>query len=279
MTVAEWRKQARLRLENSGDMDADWDADWMLCEVLSCGRAQLRWKNETILSEAALERLQTWMTAREAGEPLQYVLGNTGFMNLTIRCDRRALIPRQDTETLVELALERMSGRKKLYVLDLCTGTGAIGLAVRAARPDACVTLADISGEALTLAKENACALGLNVAFRQGDLMEAVQGETFDFVLCNPPYLTEEDMKHLMREVRREPELALFGGKDGLGFYRRIASGLKDVLAQDGEALLEVGQGQHEDVVKLLRAQGYCAEVYRDLCGIERVVRAWRGNI
>lgn len=274
MTVEMWRSQARAALAECGDLDADWDADWMLCEALSCGRSQLRWKSGETLDEATLGRLDAWRDRRAAGEPLQYVLGSAAFMNITLRCDRRALIPRQDTETLVELALQRMKGHVHPRVLDLCTGTGAIGLAVKHERPDAQVTLTDISSGALALARENAGALGLEVSFRQGDLLAAVEGETFDFVLSNPPYLTGEDMHHLMREVRSEPSLALFGGEDGLDFYRRIAEGLAAALKEGGEALLEIGQGQQEDVMALLRAQGFRVEAHRDLCGIERVIHA-----
>ncbi len=276
MSVETWRKGAQERLERSGDLDAQWDADWMLCEALGCGRAELRWKKDEKIPEHLLVKLNGWVSEREAGRPLQYVLGNTCFMGLDFLCDERALIPRQDTETLCELALHRMQYVKNPKVLDLCTGTGAIGLSMKHYRPDAEVTLTDLSGDALALAKENAAALGLNVRFRQGDLWEAVDGEKFDFVLSNPPYLTEKDMEELMEEVRHEPELALRAGEDGLIFYRRIAGRLKEFLAVGGEVLLEIGKGQEEDVMRLLREQGFHAEAHKDLCGIDRVVRAWR---
>ena len=275
-SVGSWRRDARTRLEASGDADAAWDADWMLAEALSCGRAQLTMRKDEPLSDGARRQLDAWLAAREGGEPLQYVTGGTCFMGLDFRCDRRALIPRQDTETLVEVALRRMAGRKNLRVLDMCCGTGAIGLSVCHFRPDALVTLTDISPDALDLARENARLLGLEPAFRQGDLMEAVAGERFDFLLCNPPYLTDDDMDCLMREVRYEPELALRGGADGLSFYRRIAEGLDGSLLPGGEALLEIGRGQDGPVEALLRGRGFDVEYFEDLCGIRRVVRAWR---
>lgn len=276
MTVEKWRCCARERLAAAGNPDAEWDADWMLCEALSCGRAQLRWIGQDKLTQEALERLNGWLEARESGQPLQYVLGNTCFMGLDFKCDERALIPRQDTETLAELALHRMQGRKNPKVLDLCTGTGAIGLSLKHYRPDAQVTLTDISPDALALARENAEALGLDVNFRQGDLFEAVKGEKFDFVFSNPPYLTEQDMDELQAEVRHEPELALRAGQDGLIFYRRISEGLDSVLNEGGEALLEIGKGQEDDVIALLNEQGFEAQAHADLCGINRVVHAWR---
>lgn len=276
MTVEAWRKAAWERLERSGDADAQWDADWMLCEALVCGRAELRWKKDEEIAPDALERLNGWLSERAEGRPLQYVLGNTCFMGLDFLCDERALIPRQDTETLCELALHRMQYVKNPKVLDLCTGTGAIGLSLKHYRPDADMTLTDLSGDALALAKENAAALGLKARFLQGDLWSAVEGGKFDFVLSNPPYLTERDMEELMEEVRHEPELALRAGEDGLIFYRRIAERLGEFLTEGGEALLEIGKGQEEDVMRFLREQGFQAEAHKDLCGINRVIRALR---
>ena len=276
-TVEAWRRAAQEQLEASGDMDAHWDADWMLCEALSCGRAELRWKKDEIIAAELLEKLNGWLSERESGRPLQYVLGKTCFMGLDFMCDERALIPRQDTETLCELALHRMQHVKNPSVLDLCTGTGAIGLSIKHYRPDAEATLTDLSEDALSLAKENAEALNLSAGFRQGDLWEAVEGEQFDFILSNPPYLTEKDMDELIKEVRREPEMALRAGADGLIFYRRIVRRLNEFLKEGGEALLEIGKGQEKDVVRLLHEAGFGAEAHKDLCGIERVIRAWRG--
>ncbi len=277
-TVGTWRREAQAYLVRHDDPDAEWDADWMLCEALGCGRSDLRWRRDDALSGETAERLNGWLRERGGGRPLQYVLGNTCFMGLTFKCDERALIPRQDTETLAELALHRIQYRKNPKILDLCTGTGAIGISMKHYRPDAEVVLTDISEGALCLARENAELNHAPVRLAQGDLFGAVEGEWFDFVLSNPPYLTEKDMQELMREVRHEPELALRAGEDGLIFYRRIAECLDGVLNPEGEALLEIGMGQEEDVMALLRGNGFQAEAYRDLCGVNRVVRAWRGQ-
>lgn len=275
-TVGEWRSRARSVLASSGDLDAEWDADWMICEALKCERSALRWLEAEKFAPEAIEQLEKWLSEREEGKPLQYIVGSTCFMGLDFRCDVRALIPRQDTETLVELALERIRTVRRPKVLDLCAGTGAIGLSVLHFCPEAEVTLADISEDALSLTRENARALGLSATLRQGDLWEAVKNETFDFVLSNPPYLTDQDMDDLMREVRYEPQLALRGGADGLSFYRRIADGLEKALREGGEAFLEVGCGQSSDVAILLKAQGFMVETHKDLCGVERVIHAWR---
>lgn len=276
MTVGAWRRTAQERLEANGNPDAQWDADWMLCEALGCGRAELKWKKEELIGQETLEKLNRWIGEREAGRPLQYVLGNTCFMGLDFLCDERALIPRQDTETLCELALHRMQHVKNPKALDLCTGTGAIGLSMKHYRPDADLTLTDLSAGALELAKKNAEALKLQVRFRQGDLWEAVEGEKFDFIFSNPPYLTERDMDELMAELRHEPEMALRAGEDGLIFYRRIAERLGDFLNEGGEALMEIGKGQEKDVMGFLNEAGFRTEAHKDLCGIERVILARR---
>ncbi len=279
MTWGEWLSAACKRLEESGDLDAAWDADWLLSGETGASRAQLRFHRGDALTPDAQARLDERLERRVSGEPLQYILGDTGFMGLTFLCDRRALIPRQDTETLVEAALERMKGVAHPRVLDLCCGTGAIGLSVAHYRRDAHVMLTDVSADALALAEDNRRALYIeNAALKQGDLFEAVRGETFDMILTNPPYLTENDMAALQREVRREPALALYGGVDGLVFYRRIASEAAAHLNVGGVILLEVGQGQAQDVCALFKPPMGSLCVHRDLNGIERVVEAVKGT-
>lgn len=269
MTVEAWRAQAIARLERAGDLDAQADADWMLCEALSIGRARLRMMADHPVEE---EKMEKWLARREAGEPLQYVLGNTSFMGLTLKCDKRALIPRFDTETVCEAALVCIEGKRAPRVLDMCTGSGALGLAIAHFRPDAQVTLSDISEDALALARENADLLGVRADFRQGDLFETVAGEQFDLIVCNPPYIREEDAETLMREVAQfEPALALFGGPDGYDFYRRIAREMPRHLAAGGMAVLEVGMGQAEEVAALLAGSGD-SHLHKDLGGIARAV-------
>ncbi|MBR3503480.1 MAG: peptide chain release factor N(5)-glutamine methyltransferase [Clostridia bacterium] len=271
MTAGEWLARAAARLAAAGDLDAAVDAEWLLCEATGWSRSSLRLRRSDALDEAARTKIDAWLARRAAGEPLQYVLGSADFMGLRFRCDPRALIPRPDTETLCERALKALEGRRKPRALDLCCGTGAIGLSVARYRPDARVLLTDVSGEALSLARENALALGVqNASFAQGDLFAAAGDERFDLIACNPPYLDAADMASLQSEVRREPALALFGGPDGLDFYRRIAREAKDHLTAGGALLLEVGRGQ-ADAVRAMLGWAACA-VYEDLNGIERVV-------
>ena len=274
MIAREWLNAAQARLEASGDLDAACDAEWLLCEATSWSRSSLRMRGNDALNDEVLAVIDVWLERRASGEPLQYVLGTADFMGLRFHCDARALIPRPDTETLCELALERLKGKTRPHVLDLCCGTGAIGLTIAHFRPDAQVLLTDISPDALSLAQENARLIGAtNAASAQGDLFVAVQGETFDLIACNPPYLDQRDMDELQPEVRREPALALFGGADGLDFYRRIAQDAPRYISPSGVLLLEVGMGQARDVCDLLSPWAKTA-IHKDLSGIDRVVEA-----
>lgn len=188
-------------------------------------RLEARW----LLGDAPTKpRWPSGCARREAGEPLQYVEGFAFFMGRRFRVDERVLIPRPDTEILAERALQYLEALPAPRVLDLCTGSGALAVTIAAQRPDARVVACDISEEALCVARENAA--GLNVAFARGDLFAAVEG-AFDVIVCNPPYLTAEDMLSLQREVRYEPALALRGGADGLDFYRRIAANCRFACA------------------------------------------------
>jgi len=269
MTVFEWIEQARLRMEQAGNPDAGWDADFLMCETLGCERGRLRFMRGNLLLQEQEKQANEWLSRRLAGEPLQYVLGYTWFWGLRFACDRRALIPRQDTETLVEAALAGL--KKDAQVLDLCCGTGCVGLSIAHSRPDAQVTLSDLSEEALSLAQENARVLGIQARLCRGDLFEAVKGVRFDLIVSNPPYLTGQDMQQLQQEVRMEPEMALFGGEDGLSFYRRMAEQAGEYLLPDGRLMVECGQGQAQDIAALFSPLGE-VKIHRDLCGVERVV-------
>ena len=274
MTVGQWLGAAETRLRASDDMDAGVDAQWLVCEATGFARSALRLHADAALTAEQLDRLNAWLEKRASGEPLQYALGTAVFMGLTLKCDARALIPRPETELLADEAITRLKGVSRPDVLDLCCGTGAIGLSVAHSRPDARVTLSDISADALSLARENAALLGLkNVTIVQGDLFDASGGARYDAILCNPPYLTAADMAALQPEVRREPALALYGGEDGLGFYRRIAREATGYLKKGGFMILEVGQGQAEAVTDMLG--GFDGvETLPDLNGIGRIVCA-----
>ena len=194
-------------------------------------------------------------------------------MGISLYVDPRVLIPRQDTETLCEAALPLISA--DACVLDLCTGSGALAIAIKKLRPQALVAATDISEDALAVARINAQNHDLSIEFLQGDLLDAAPGRSFDVIVCNPPYVNEEDMGALQREVQREPALALCGGIDGLMFYRRIMMALPAALKPGGSILFEVGYDQAAEVAALLQGN---AEIIKDIEGIDRVV-IWKRTV
>ena len=277
MTIRDWQASAAKRLETSGDADGAYDARLFLSAVTKIPLTNLRLEGGRELTAEQLSALESMLVRREAGEPEQYIEGEAWFMGLPFTVDPRALIPRQDTETLCEEALAAIRKTPAPRVLDLCTGSGALAVAIKVNRPDASVTASDISPDALALAESNARRHGAEVAFILSDGLTDIEG-SFGLVVCNPPYLTQEDMDALMREVRREPSLALYGGEDGLMFYRRFARELKEHLTADAVILFEVGAGQAEDVKRIFTENYPEAEVtsVKDLNGIDRVVRIRR---
>lgn len=214
--------------------------------------------------------------------PLAQILGRQSFYGLDFFVNEDVLIPRADTECLVDLVLEdyadlaKQAGSSSLNILDLCTGSGCIGISVAKHLPYQELLLVDLSEKALAVAKKNAAKhLGENVTFLQSDLLTEVQGEKFSLLLSNPPYIVSRVIPGLDREVSEyEPKLALDGGKDGLVFYRRIAKEAKAVLLPGARLYLEIGYDQGESVKDIFQKEGYEAvEVFPDLAGNPRVLR------
>ena len=189
---------------------------------------------------------------REAREPMQYILGSAGFMGLDFHVEPGVLCPRPDTEILCEEAIRRI--RPGDRVLDIGTGSGALSVSMAHHAKGCSVTAVDVSDTALRVAAGNAKANGADVRFVKSDCFTALCGEVFDVIVSNPPYISREEMETLMPEVTREPELALFGGEDGLDFYRRICREAPAYLKMGGCLLFEIGWQQKDDVSALLRA-------------------------
>lgn len=267
-------RAAEQRLRLSGDEDAEADVTWLMCACMHCKPSGLKHAPEMSGDERA--RFENMLARRESGEPLQYILGDQPFLDWSFKVDARALIPRPETEELCLKVLELMRGMHAPYVLDVGTGTGAIAVSVALKRSDSRVTAVDISPDALSLARENARELHADVEFIQSDLLDGVRGRRFDVIVSNPPYLTKDDMDALQKEVRREPALALYGGEDGLDFYRRLAKGAPDILNEQGYIAFEVGAGQAGDVSELLQYAFEHIEICRDINGVERMVCARR---
>lgn len=217
--------------------------------------------------DACLSVAADMVLKRLDGEPLQYIFGEWDFMGLPFKLGHGVLIPRQDTETLCEHALILAGARGYRNALDLCCGSGCIGIAL-ARRAGLKVTLADVAPDPLRYAMENAHLNGVNVTILQSDMFKKVRG-SYDMILCNPPYIPSGSLASLQREVKMEPLLALDGGEDGLDFYRRIAAEYRDYLNPNGALLLEVGEGQSRAVLALFEAGGY---ILKDANGVERVV-------
>lgn len=275
MTVSEWLSSALAALEASGCPDPNVDSRWIAEDMLKMTPAELRFAAQNELDDDALALLNACLERRISGEPVQYILGFADFMGLKFHVDKRVLIPRQDTETLAEAAVIDLQRRENPKVLDLCTGSGAIGLSIKSLIPDAEMTLTDISAAALEVAEKNAKALSLSVSFRHGDLFKAVGREKFDLIVSNPPYLRTDEMQSLQREVRFEPAIALEAGERGMDFYERIALDASEHLYSGGTIYLETGCEQARDVLELLNRNidAEASGVICDLCGKERI--AW----
>lgn len=273
MTLGKWINGAEEALIASSCPDSALDAKLIAAGVLNLPFGNLRFFADRELSEAEEKEMNKRLRRRAEKEPLQYIENAAYFMGLCFYVDERVLIPRQDTETLCEAALEKIRHIKNAKVLDMCTGSGALAVSIAHFRKDAEVTAADISRDAIDVAEKNARILNARVRFVESDLFSSLENEEFDLIVCNPPYLTGEDMNELQEEVRREPELALFGGEDGLDFYRRLAEGIQRHLAPGGYALFEVGMGQAKDVIEIMKSTDpEETSVIKDLSGVERVV-------
>ena len=250
------------------------DAEWLLAHVLGVRRSELPLRRDEPLTAAQAKELDALAARRAAGEPLQYVLGEWGFRRLTLTVDRRALIPRPETELVVERCLALLAGVDEPVVLDVGTGSGAIALAVADEHPDARVTGIDVSAEALALARENAARTGVAVELAEHDLFAGLPDGPWHLVVSNPPYVDPDDRELLAPEVRDwEPAVALFGRSA----TEAVARAAMDVLGVGGALVLEVGDGQVDAVSDLVAGLGYVEIcVTRDLGQRDRVVEGRR---
>ncbi len=257
-------------------------AELLLADVLSVKRLDLYLRFDQLLSPAQVDAYREHVRQRLRGRPLQYITGRADFRNLNLAVDPAVLIPRPETEILVEVALEYLRGHEAPQVLDVGCGSGAIALALAQECPAAWVKATDLSAVALDRARANARELELQgrVQFCCGDLLEFFRPSgQFHLIASNPPYVRRGDLEGLEPQVRdHEPRLALDGGEDGLDFYRRLAVLAAPFLAPQGLLVLEVGAGQADEVAGLLQQSGAYApaQIRPDLAGIPRVVSATR---
>jgi release factor glutamine methyltransferase len=264
--------QATAALAAAGCETPRLDAEVLLAEAVEVDRLTLLARNSTVLSAAQHGRFEALVARRARREPVAYILGRRAFRDLELAVDPRVLVPRPETELLVEAALELPRGAR---VLDVGTGSGAVALALKHERPDLEVAGSDVSADALAVARANGERLGLDVAWRGADLVSGAGGP-WDAVVANPPYVAEAELRRLAPEiVHHEPRAALVAGEDGLEVISRLVTELSE--AGVPWVALEVGLGQAAAVAERLAGAGYArTEARDDLAGIPRVVVARR---
>ena len=271
LTLKEALAKAVDKLQQMDVPDADIDAWYLLSYVTGLDRAAFFLHGEEPMAEPDMIRYRNLVTKRGERIPLQHLTGEQEFMGLDFHVNEHVLIPRQDTECLVERVLPYVDGKR---VLDVCTGSGCIAIAIAKLGKPFIVHGVDISEEALAVARQNATELNVSVELFAGDLMTEIDGQ-YDVIVSNPPYIPPSVIEGLMPEVRlHEPMLALDGGQDGLEFYRRIAEQAVTRLAPNGRLFLEIGCEQAVTVAGILQKQGYReVQVFQDLAGKDRIVQ------
>jgi release factor glutamine methyltransferase len=254
------------------------DAELLLMRLLGCDRAFLLTHPDTVLTAEQAVMYESWLRRRAAREPIQYILGEQEFFGLTLAVTPDVLIPRPETEHLVEALLERFPRNSPLRIADVGTGSGAIAIALAASLPQAQITALDISPEALAVARGNAEThhVAGRIRFLQSDLLSALSGESFDAIVSNPPYVSEADHESLEKQVRDyEPHHALFAGPSGLDIYKQLIPQAREHLKPGGWLLMEIGQGQRDALAQLLSGWKNLSFV-DDLQRIPRVACAQR---
>lgn len=258
------------------------DAEVLLCAVLDKSRIQLYTNFDEPLEEQELKQYRGYVARRAAREPVAYILGHKGFLQYDFKVTKDTLIPRPETELLVEQLVSLNRDRGPVRILDLGCGSGAIIDSLLAELPEARGMGVDISPGAAAVTRENAQSLGVGDRLETvvSDLYEKVpREEKFQVLVSNPPYIPEGNLAGLQAEVHREPRRALDGGRDGLDFYRRILRDLWSYLDPEGMAAFEIGQGQGEDVARLCREAGLdCVKVRKDYGDMDRMVFAAKGG-
>lgn len=276
--ILNWTKQY---FENKGVENPRLDAEVLLCAVLKCQRVKLYLDFDYPLSKEELALMRKYVERRANFEPLAYIVGERAFMRNSLKVTAATLVPRPETELLVESLVKAapyLQPESAVKILDIGTGSGAIIVSLLDYLPKAVGVGVDISNEALAVAKENAEKIGVKerAAFRQSDVFSRVPVEKkFDIIVSNPPYIPAADIAGLAKDVQQEPRGALDGGADGLDFYRRICAKAAEHLAADGLLAFEIGINQSEAVCALCLEHGFKKAVVRkDYAGIDRMVFA-----
>jgi len=300
LTIKEVLSWAEGYLNGYGVADPKAETEYLLSHLLNCKRSGLYLKHDKSLAIDEFQRFMDWLNRRIAMEPSQYIIGEQEFWGLAFKVTRDVLIPRPETEILVEEAIKTVSSKSEVVsgnnniqltthdsrftILDLCTGSGCIAVSLAKEIPDCHIYAVDVSEKALYVARENAERHGGvadRINFLQGDLFGPLKClklvKRVDLIVSNPPYIAKTMMKDLQPEIRDyEPEIAVYAGEDGLDFYRRIISEAPKYLAKDGCILLEMGYGQAEEIKKLIEQHKAFEhiDIKKDFAGIDRVIKA-----
>lgn len=278
MTILDVIQKTTAYLERAGVLNPRLDVELLLAYVLHLKRMDLYLQFGRQLTKQELDALRPLVKRRTSREPLQHILGTVDFCGLELSVTPQALIPRPETEILVQTAISKIDKESEVVILDIGTGCGAIGLALCNACPCLRCVATDFSEEVLALALENAVKTGFQsrVEFRRGDLFEPLkEGETFDLIISNPPYIPSSEMAVLQPEVQYDPPLALEGGLNGLGVIRRLIAGAPHFLKPRGWFLFEIGHHQADLVRQFLEENGWNEISFtHDLQGILRVAQA-----
>lgn len=278
-TIIDLINEGQRILEDKNIENARFEAEVILMNILKYNKSKLILNYKECIEDAQVNRFIEYINIRLTRKPLQYIIGNQEFMGLQFEVNEDVLIPRQDTEVLVESVLQFLDNSNATNVMDICTGSGCIPISLCYYNKDIKCVGIDISSKALTVARKNAIYNKVEdrIDFINNDLIDNYESQIkYDVIISNPPYIRTSDMDTLMTEVKDyEPSLALDGGEDGLIFYRRISEDASKYLAEGGKIFFEVGYDQAYEVSSILKQYGYKdIEIVKDLCGINRVVIA-----
>ena len=273
-TYKQLLQTGRELLKQQGIADADVDAWYLHAHVFQINRTDLLFKGDTDAEQLSEDRYLELIRQRESHIPLQHITGSQEFMGMEFEVNRDVLVPRQDTEILVEEVLKISEHRS---VLDMCTGSGCIIISLAKLGNPARAVGADLSEKALAVAEKNVQKHKVEIELIRSDLFEGITG-SYDILVSNPPYIPSGEISGLMPEVRDfEPRMALDGSEDGLLFYRRISEAAKSHLNRNGFIFYEIGHNQGEAVKQILQREGYTdIKIKKDLSGLDRVVSARR---
>lgn len=276
MVIREIRNIVSEILESSGIESFKFETDCILEEVLKQKTVLFNPLEE--LSEEIVNTAIAYAQKRAEGQPLQYILGHWEFYGLDFFVGEGTLIPRQDTENIIDVLKEYAKNNPPQSIADLCAGSGCIGITLKKLFPDTDVSCIEISESALPYIEKNRSLNMTDINIIKADVLSretAKKFENLSVIVSNPPYLTTSDMENLQKELTYEPASALYGGSDGLEFYRKISAVWKGSLEKDGIIIYEIGKGQHNDVARILSENGFSdIKFHKDLCGIIRNVSA-----